>query len=101
MSSCAQSPILEDKALEATSFLKKIANKDRLMIVCRLIQGESALRDLEETLGLRQPSLSQQIGELREAGIIEGRREGKQMFYRLADPRAELLVNTLHQIFCK
>ena len=92
---------LEAKAAEATAFLKKLANQDRLMIVCTLLQGEHSVRALEETLGLRQPSLSQQLGELRQAGMIEGRKEGKQMFYRLADERVSALVGTLYQIFCK
>ena len=89
------------KAAEATAFLKKLANQDRLMIVCTLIQGERSVRDLEDMLGLRQPSLSQQLGELRQAGMIEGRKEGKQMFYRLADERVTEIVGTLYAIFCK
>lgn len=91
---------LADKAAEATAFLKKLANQDRLMIVCTLIEGERSVRELEQSLGLRQPSLSQQLGELRQAGMIEGRKEGKQMFYRLADARVLALVGTLHQLFC-
>lgn len=92
---------LEERAAEATAFLKKLANQDRLMIVCTLIGGERSVRDLEETLGLRQPSLSQQLGELRQAGMIEGRKEGKQMFYHLADDRVCQVVGTLYNIFCK
>lgn len=92
---------LQAQAGEATAFLKKLANQDRLMIVCTLVEGERSVRELEERLGLRQPSLSQQLGELRQAGMIEGRKEGKQMFYRLADPRVCDLVGTLHTIFCK
>lgn len=92
---------LEARAAEATAFLKKLANQDRLMIVCTLIQGERSVRELEESLGLRQPSLSQQLGELRQAGMIEGRKEGREMFYRLADARVCALVGTLYQIFCQ
>jgi len=92
---------LEERAAEATAFLKKLANQDRLMIVCTLVQGECSVRDLEARLSLRQPSLSQQLGELRQAGIIAGRKEGREMFYRLADARAEALVGTLYQLFCQ
>lgn len=92
---------LEERAADATAFLKKLANQDRLMIVCTLIQGERSVRELEETLGLRQPSLSQQLGELRKAGMIDGRKEGREMYYRLADERICALVGTLYQIFCK
>ena len=42
------------------------------------------MRELDETLGIRQPGLSQQLAELREAGLIAGRKEGKTVRYRLA-----------------
>jgi DNA-binding transcriptional ArsR family regulator len=38
---------------------------------------------------------------LREAGLIVGRKEGKQVFYRLADPRVESFIHTMHDLFCK
>ena len=59
------------------------------------------LGELEDLLGIRQPGLSQQLSELREAGLIAGRKEGKQVFYRLADPRVETFVATMHDLFCK
>jgi hypothetical protein len=70
------------------------------MIACALLEGERSVGDLETSLGLRQPSLSQQLAELRENGIVEARREAKQVFYRIADARAVALLATLHQIFC-
>ena len=76
-----------ENAGEAADFLKKLAHPSRLMIVCALVDGERSVRDLEDTLGIRQPGLSQQIAELREAGFIIGRKESKNMFYRLADGR--------------
>ncbi|MCK0207612.1 metalloregulator ArsR/SmtB family transcription factor [Starkeya koreensis] len=85
---------------EASAFLKKLANPDRLMVACALVEGERAVRELEDLLGIRQPGLSQQLGELREAGLIVGRKEGKQVFYRLADPRVETFITTMHALFC-
>jgi len=69
-------------------------------IVCALVDGERSVGELETRLSIRQPSLSQQLAELREAGIVEGRREVKQVFYRLADPRTAALIATLHRLFC-
>ena len=60
---------------EASDFLKKLSNPNRLMIVCALVEGERSVRELEDGLGIRQPGLSQQIAELREAGLIAGRKE--------------------------
>ena len=92
---------LKAKVEEASAFLKKLANRDRLLVACALVGGERSVRQLEDTLGIRQPGLSQQLGELREAGLIAGRKQGKQVFYRLADPRVEAFVATMHDLFCR
>lgn len=92
---------LKEKVGEATTFLKKLSNPDRLLVVCALVEGERSVRELEDGLGIRQPGLSQQLAELREARLIVGRKEGKQVFYRLADPRVETFVHTMHDLFCK
>ena len=86
---------------DAADFLKKLAHPSRLMIVCALVDGERSVRDLEDTLGLRQPGLSQQIAELREARFIAGRKESKSMFYRLADGRITEFISLLHRMFCE
>ena len=92
---------LKEKVGDATLFLKKLANRDRLLVACALVDGERSVRELEEGLGIRQPGLSQQLAGLREAGLIAGRKEGKQVFYRLADPRVETFVHTMHDLFCR
>ncbi|MBP0616889.1 ArsR/SmtB family transcription factor [Jiella mangrovi] len=85
---------------EAVSLLKRLGHPARLLIVCRLVEGEMSVAEMEEQMGLKQPSLSQQLGELRNAGIISPRREAKNVFYRLADHKAEKLVELLHALFC-
>ena len=92
--------IMREKAKATANFMKSLANPNRLMITCALIAGERSVGELETTLGLRQPSLSQQLADLRDNGIVEARREAKQVFYRVADDRAVALLSTLHQIFC-
>jgi len=82
-------------------FLKHLCHPHRLMIVCALVEGELGVGDLERGLSIRQPSLSQHLGSLREAGIISGRKTGKTVFYRLSDDRAAKLVETLHAVFCE
>ena len=85
---------------DASDFLKKLANPNRLMIVCALVDGERSVRELEDALGIRQPGLSQQLAELRDAGLIEGRKESKSVFYRLADDRIRGFVSMMHDMFC-
>jgi DNA-binding transcriptional ArsR family regulator len=94
------SNVTRAKAEAASSFMKSLANPNRLMIACTLLDGERSVGDLEAELGLRQPSLSQQLAELRESGVVEARREAKQVFYRISDQRVVVLLATLHQIFC-
>lgn len=91
---------MQAKVDEASAFLKKLSNPDRLLVCCALVGGERSVRELEDLLGIRQPGLSQQLAELREAGLIAGRKDGKHVFYRLADPRVRALVETMHRLFC-
>jgi DNA-binding transcriptional ArsR family regulator len=93
------SRVTREKAEAASAFMKSLANPNRLMIACALLDGERSVGDLETELGLRQPSLSQQLAELRESGVVEARREAKQVFYRISDQRVVALLATLHQIF--
>lgn len=92
---------MKEKVGDASAFLKKMSNPDRLLVCCALVEGERSVRDLEEVLGIRQPGLSQQIAELREAGLVTGRKEGKHVFYRLADPRVQAFIETMHRLFCE
>lgn len=87
-------------AAEAADFLKKLAHPSRLMVACALVDGERSVRDLEDTLGIRQPGLSQQLAELREAGLIVGRKESKAVFYRLADERVGAFMDVMYSLFC-
>jgi DNA-binding transcriptional ArsR family regulator len=70
------------------------------MIVCALVDGERSVRDLEDTLGLRQPALSQQLAELRTAGLVDCRKQSKSVFYSLADERAKAMIGLMYSLFC-
>ncbi|KUL92958.1 ArsR family transcriptional regulator [Bosea sp. WAO] len=91
---------LAARAGEVAELLRTLANRNRLMLVCTLVEGEYSVGQLEEMLGIRQPTLSQQLTVLREAGLVETRRDAKQIFYRLTAAKAARLVEALHQIFC-
>jgi len=90
-----------ENAGQAADFLKKLAHPSRLMVACALVDGERSVRDLEDTLGIRQPGLSQQIAELRAAGFIVGRKESKNMIYRLADRRVFEFIAMMQRMFCE
>lgn len=91
---------MEARAGDVAALLKSLANRNRLMIVCALVAGEYSVAQLEAELGIQQPTLSQQLTALREAGIVKTRRESKHIFYRLSEAKAARLVEALHRIFC-
>ncbi|HEX8544601.1 MAG TPA: metalloregulator ArsR/SmtB family transcription factor [Pseudomonas sp.] len=91
---------LHANADAASQFLKALANPDRLILLCQLSQGERNVSDLESLLGIQQPTLSQQLAVLRREGLVETRRDGKQMFYRITSPAALAVIQTLYQQFC-
>jgi DNA-binding transcriptional ArsR family regulator len=88
-------------AADATGMLRLLANEDRLLLLCQLTQGERCVSELEELLEIRQPTLSQQLGVLRTEGVVATRREGKNIYYSIADERVEQLLNQLYQMFCR
>ena len=82
---------LNASAAQAVDFIKKL--------LCRLSQGECHVGQLEAECGIRQPTLSQQIGVLRRGGLIVPRKEGKQIFYHLNDGPVMEIMMILHKHF--
>ena len=95
----AKAAKMHGRADEVSELLKLLGNPQRLLIACLLCEGEYAVSEIEEKLGIRQPTLSQQLGALREAGVIEGRREAKAVIYHLVNARARHLLDALQRIF--
>jgi ArsR family transcriptional regulator len=91
---------LASAAAEAAALLKALANPDRLLLLCNLVDGECNVSALENVTGICQPTLSQQLGVLRDEGLVETRREGKFIFYRIASAPAMAVLHTLYQTFC-
>jgi len=99
------SPVIDPEALRsaagmAVGALKVLANADRLLLLCQLSQGEMCVSDLEQTLGIHQPTLSQQLGVLRNEGVVRTRREGKSIFYSVADPSMLEILALLYRLYC-
>jgi DNA-binding transcriptional ArsR family regulator len=87
-------------AERACDFLKALTNPSRLLILCQLADGEKSVGELEGLLRLRQPTLSQQLARLRENQLVETRRHGKMIYYRLASDEARQVIELLYQLFC-
>ncbi len=92
--------VLRHAADQAVVALKLLANVERMLLLCQLSQGELCVGDLEVQLGIRQPTLSQQLAVLRNEGVVETRREGKNIFYSVADPDLLEILAVLHRLYC-
>src|SRR3954447_1287984 len=88
------------KAKEASDFLKALAHEGRLMILCVLCDGEKSVTELERRLALRQPTVSQQLARLRMDGLVCTRRDGKTIYYSLANDDVRTVIYAVHQTFC-
>ena len=87
-------------AERACNFLKSIAHEGRMMILCHLATGEKSVTELEDLLSARQAAVSQQLGRLRMEGLVVPRREGKAIYYRLADDRPRQIMEVVYDLFC-
>ena len=91
---------LRGKANVAANLLKALANPDRLLLLCQLVEGECHVSELERRTGISQPSLSQQLGVLRDQGLVGVRRVGKFNYYSVSSKPALAVLQTLYNEFC-
>lgn len=91
---------LRSAAARSVAALKLLANEDRLMLMCQLSQGEMCVSELEAQLGIRQPTLSQQLGVLRAEGVVSTRRQGKNIYYCVADTAMLEIMAVLYRLYC-
>lgn len=98
-------PVIDTEMLrlaadQAVGALKILANVERLLLLCQLSQGEMCVSDLEAQLDIHQPTLSQQLGVLRNEGVVATRRDGKKIFYSVADPNLLQILEVLYRLYC-
>lgn len=91
---------LAARAAEAEAFLRSLASRHRLMILCILVDGELAVGELLRRLALTQSNLSRHLATLRDEGLVATRREGTVIYYRIASDRVRPLLAELHRLFC-
>ena len=93
-------PAMRIAADQACSLMRVMSNPDRLLLLCQLAQGERRVGELEELLDIQQPTLSQQLAVLRDESLVETRREGKQIFYRITSDTVLAVLAVLYQQYC-
>lgn len=93
---------IERAAVAVAGTLRALANDRRLMILCKLVEwGEANVNSLADAVELSQSALSQHLAKMREEGLVTYRRESQTLWYRIADPRLEELLATLHRLYCR
>ena len=93
--------VVVEKAKSASNFLKAISHEGRLMILCHLVSGEKSVTELEELISARQAAVSQQLSRLRLEGLVIPRRDGKTIYYRLADDKPKRMLEVIYDLFCQ
>ncbi len=91
---------LMQKARKASDFLKALAHENRLVILCLLSERERSVTELEELLALSQAAVSQQLARLRHEGLVETRRDGRTIYYSLADDTTKRFIQAIYDKFC-
>jgi DNA-binding transcriptional ArsR family regulator len=91
---------LESDTARAAALMTMLASEARLQILCRLLDGESSVGDLARACGLSQPTMSQQLKKLKEAGLVEGRRVSQTIYYSVKGHEAAAVLETLHRLYC-
>jgi DNA-binding transcriptional ArsR family regulator len=87
-------------ATEACRMMKVLSNPDRLLLLCQMAQGEICVSDLEARVGIGQPTLSQQLGVLRAQELVDTRRDGKNIYYQISNPKTLAIMSVLYEQFC-
>ena len=91
---------MEVRARRASALLKAMGNPHRLMILCRLVEGEKCVGELERVIGLSQSALSQHLARLRRDDVVVTRRVAQTIYYSLAGPEARAIITTLYRLYC-
>ena len=100
MSEAVDPQIMSEAANDASACLRALSNPSRLLLLCQLLDGEKNVGELETELGLGQAYVSQQLARLRSEGYVEARRDGRIVYYSLADARVTPIIQVLYEQFC-
>ncbi len=93
--------VLVKQARQASELLKALSHETRLLILCLLSEGEKSVSELEETMKMPQAAVSQQLARLRLDGLVKSRRDGRMIYYTIADTEVSSIVETLYELFCR
>ena len=85
----------------AAELMRSLSHPQRLLVLCALGRDETEVAELRQQLGVEQVPMSQQLMRLRADGLVEARREGTTVYYRITRPEVLTVVEALHAAFCR
>ncbi len=91
---------MHSAADEASALLRALANRHRLLILCRLVEGERSVGELADALELRDSTVSQHLALLRKDGLVRTRRDGQTIWYAISSAPARAVIDVLYRSFC-
>ena len=91
---------IREHAAEAAALMKALGHEARLVVLCKLAEGERSVGELNELVELSQSALSQQLARLRREGLVDTRREAQTIYYSLKPGPADRIIHLLHDIYC-
>ena len=89
-----------DAPERAARFLKSLAHRDRLKVLCALVDQELPVASIEASVGASQSAVSQHLARLKNEGVVQARRDGRQILYSISDPLVLNLITLLYERFC-
>jgi DNA-binding transcriptional ArsR family regulator len=92
---------LFEQARKAGDLLKALSHETRLLILCLLTEGEKSVSELEQVMSMPQAAVSQQLARLRLDRLVMARREGRQIYYRIASDEISIIIGQLYEMFCR
>jgi DNA-binding transcriptional ArsR family regulator len=87
------------RCARVAAILKTLAHPQRLFILCRLAQGEATVSELLSACGASQSLISQHLTRMRREGLVQARRSGNFVHYRISDPKLAALIKNMEKIF--
>lgn len=94
------SAVMAEHAAQAAALLKSLAHPARLRVLCRLVEGEAPVAELQELTALSASALSQHLAVLRAMEIVATRREAQAIHYRVIEGPALGVLQALHAAYC-
>lgn len=92
---------MEEEAKKIAELLKVLANENRLLILCELIEGPKTVSKLaEKVINITQSALSQHLGIMKAHGILDFQKVGQSITYSIADHRIEEVISVLKKHYC-